>query len=163
MPENISFEQAASIPVALATIVTGLWSHHPQASSLNFPAPWEEGGMTKFVGQAAFIIGGSSSVGQYGTYQLSVRSDRALTNRMTTVCVGTYSYPASEAPRLLTHHHDLLSAPHNVSPVPWSDPCHRSRARSCHDSLYSHRDHRGQTHCVCTRHYLRARDAAPGI
>ncbi|TFK79450.1 NAD(P)-binding protein, partial [Polyporus arcularius HHB13444] len=33
--------------------------------SLDFPAPWEEGGLTTFKGKAAFISGGSSSVGQY--------------------------------------------------------------------------------------------------
>ncbi|KAI0741760.1 chaperonin 10-like protein [Daedaleopsis nitida] len=36
-----------------------------QANSVDFAAPWEEGGLAKYVGQAAFIVGGSSSVGQY--------------------------------------------------------------------------------------------------
>ncbi|KAI0747048.1 GroES-like protein [Daedaleopsis nitida] len=58
-------KQAASIPLALNTVVTGLWSHHPEANSLDFPAFWEEGGTTNFVGQPALIMAGSSSVGQY--------------------------------------------------------------------------------------------------
>ena len=67
IPENISFDQAASIPLGLATVVTGLYNHDPNGKSVNFPAPWEEGGSTKFAGKPAFILGGSSSVGQYGT------------------------------------------------------------------------------------------------
>ena len=67
IPDNISFDQAATLPLTLATTVVGLWAHHSEASeSLNFPAPWEEGGTTKFAGQPALIIGGSTSVGQYG-------------------------------------------------------------------------------------------------
>ncbi|KAI0787295.1 GroES-like protein [Fomes fomentarius] len=65
IPDNITFDQAASIPLCLATAVTGLWSHHREAQSVNFLAPWEEGGTTKYAGQAAFIVGGSSSVGQF--------------------------------------------------------------------------------------------------
>ncbi|KAI0787305.1 GroES-like protein [Fomes fomentarius] len=65
IPENITFDQAASVPLGLATVVTTLWSHDPDAKSVNFPAPWEEDGLTKFAGKPAFIIGGASSVGQY--------------------------------------------------------------------------------------------------
>ncbi|KAI0694764.1 GroES-like protein [Earliella scabrosa] len=65
IPDNISFEQAATVPLCLATVTTGIWAHHPEASSIDLPAPWEEGGTTKLAGQAALIIGGSSSVGQY--------------------------------------------------------------------------------------------------
>ncbi|TFK84531.1 GroES-like protein [Polyporus arcularius HHB13444] len=64
IPENISFDEAATLPVALCTVVTGIWAHEPGARSVNFPAPWEEGGRTKFAGKAAFIVGGSGSVGQ---------------------------------------------------------------------------------------------------
>ncbi|KAI0741737.1 GroES-like protein [Daedaleopsis nitida] len=62
---NISFDEAASVPLTLNTVLTGLWSHHPQATSVDFAAPWEEGGLTKYVGQAALVTGGSSSVGQF--------------------------------------------------------------------------------------------------
>ncbi|KAI0746961.1 GroES-like protein [Daedaleopsis nitida] len=65
IPDNVSMDEAASIPVGLSTVTTGIWSHHPQAQSVDFPAPWEEGGTTKFAGQPALVVGGSSSVGQY--------------------------------------------------------------------------------------------------
>lgn len=68
IPDNITFDQAASVPLGLATVATALWSHDPDAKSVNFPAPWEEDGLTKFAGKPAFIIGGASSVGQYGSY-----------------------------------------------------------------------------------------------
>ncbi|TFK79448.1 GroES-like protein [Polyporus arcularius HHB13444] len=65
IPDNITFDQAASVPLCLATVATGIWSHGPGARSVGFPAPWEEGGLTKYQGQAALIVGGSSSIGQY--------------------------------------------------------------------------------------------------
>ncbi|KAI0741795.1 hypothetical protein C8Q80DRAFT_1123590 [Daedaleopsis nitida] len=69
IPDNISFDEVASVPLTLNTVLTGLWSYHSQASSVDLAAPWEEGGLTKYVGQAAFVIGGSSSVGQFAKPQ----------------------------------------------------------------------------------------------
>lgn len=66
IPDNLSFDDAASIPLGLSTVVTGIWAHHPEANSVDFAAPWEDGGLTKYAGQAAFVVGGSSSVGQFG-------------------------------------------------------------------------------------------------
>ncbi|RPD72428.1 GroES-like protein [Lentinus tigrinus ALCF2SS1-7] len=65
IPDNLTFDQVASAPLCLATVATGIWPHEPGAQSLNFPAPWEEEGLTKFKGKPALIMGGSSSVGQY--------------------------------------------------------------------------------------------------
>ncbi|KAI0671357.1 GroES-like protein [Trametes maxima] len=65
IPDNITFDQAASIPLGLATVATGIYNHDPKAKSVSFTAPWEEGGSTLFAGKPAFILGGSSSVGQY--------------------------------------------------------------------------------------------------
>ena len=66
IPDNLTFDQAATVPLCLATVATGIWPHEPESHSVSFPAPWEEGGLTKFKGQPALILGGSSSVGQYG-------------------------------------------------------------------------------------------------
>ncbi|KAJ8495265.1 hypothetical protein ONZ51_g1817 [Trametes cubensis] len=65
IPDNISFEEAASVPLGLATVVTGLYNHDPNARTVDFPAPWEEDDTTRFAGKPAFILGGASSVGQY--------------------------------------------------------------------------------------------------
>ncbi|KAI0351749.1 GroES-like protein [Trametes cingulata] len=65
IPTNISFDQAATLASGVSTIMRGVYNHHPQARSLNYTAPWEEGGKTKYAGKPALILGGSSSVGQY--------------------------------------------------------------------------------------------------
>ncbi|KAI0366166.1 GroES-like protein [Pilatotrama ljubarskyi] len=66
IPDNISFDQAASVPLGLATAVVGFYNHRaPESRSVKLTAPWEEGGTTKYAGQPIFIIGGASSVGQY--------------------------------------------------------------------------------------------------
>ena len=69
IPEGISFDQAASVPLALATIVLALWDHNPRTEkSVRFTPPWEENGLTQYAGKPALIIGGASSVGQYGSF-----------------------------------------------------------------------------------------------
>ncbi|KAI1797058.1 GroES-like protein [Ganoderma leucocontextum] len=65
VPENITLDQAASVPLGLATVTLGLWGHHPDAKSVSLAAPWEEGGETKYAGKAFVVLGGASSVGQY--------------------------------------------------------------------------------------------------
>ena len=66
IPDNISFDQAASVPVALVAVILPNFNHNPSAKTANFTAPWEEGGQARYAGKPAFIVGGSSSVGQYG-------------------------------------------------------------------------------------------------
>ncbi|KAI0628915.1 GroES-like protein [Trametes polyzona] len=66
IPENISFEQASSIPLGLATVILALYNQHPDwPKTLRFKPVWEEGGSTEFAGKPALVIGGASSVGQY--------------------------------------------------------------------------------------------------
>ncbi|RPD59731.1 GroES-like protein [Lentinus tigrinus ALCF2SS1-6] len=66
IPDNISFDEAASIPLGLATAVLALYNQDPKSDkTLRFTPPWAEGGTSQFAGKPAFIIGGSSSVGQY--------------------------------------------------------------------------------------------------
>lgn len=66
IPEGISFDQAASVPLGLATVVLALWDHNPRTEkSIRLTPPWEENGLAQYAGKPAFIIGGASSVGQY--------------------------------------------------------------------------------------------------
>ncbi|CDO74507.1 hypothetical protein BN946_scf184979.g62 [Trametes cinnabarina] len=66
IPENISFEQAASVPLGLATIILALYNQPPdQPYTLGFKPIWEEGATAEWAGKPALIIGGASSVGQY--------------------------------------------------------------------------------------------------
>ncbi|RDX54066.1 hypothetical protein OH76DRAFT_1479124 [Lentinus brumalis] len=62
------FDQASSVPVALVAVILPNFNHTLAAKTANFTAPWEEGRRTKYAGKPAFIVGGSSSVGQYGTF-----------------------------------------------------------------------------------------------
>jgi NADPH:quinone reductase-like Zn-dependent oxidoreductase len=63
IPDNLTFDQAATIPLCFATAAIGLYSKNEPGPQLT--APWEEGGMEKYKGKPMLVIGGSSSVGQY--------------------------------------------------------------------------------------------------
>nr|VWO94976.1 Alcohol dehydrogenase 1 [Ganoderma boninense] len=65
VPENLTLDQAASIPLALATVTTGIWVHTPNALSVSIPAPWEAGGETQNAGKPILVFGGTSTVGQF--------------------------------------------------------------------------------------------------
>ncbi|KZV71795.1 GroES-like protein [Peniophora sp. CONT] len=67
VPTNISVEEAATVPLGLGTAAIALYNA-PSATCAGFTAPWEADGAGKYVGQAALVIGGSSSVGQYGKF-----------------------------------------------------------------------------------------------
>ena len=56
------------MPLGLATVVLALYSREPEAAgkSLALPPVWEPEGAAAFAGQPALVIGGASSVGQYG-------------------------------------------------------------------------------------------------
>ncbi|KIK44781.1 hypothetical protein CY34DRAFT_599256 [Suillus luteus UH-Slu-Lm8-n1] len=63
IPDNISFDQAASVQVALIPFVVALYAQRPEG--LAYLAPWLEGGNGKYAGQPILIMGGTSTVGQY--------------------------------------------------------------------------------------------------
>ncbi|KAI0325094.1 GroES-like protein [Cubamyces sp. BRFM 1775] len=67
IPSNITFEQAASIPLALITDVTGLFNQSPapQNLGLRYKPVWEPEGATERANTPAFIVGGAASLGQY--------------------------------------------------------------------------------------------------
>ena len=71
-PANISFDEAATIPLAFATAITGLWAHGEGNHSAQLATPWDEGGAMAYAGKAALIFGGSTSVGQFGTLLASL-------------------------------------------------------------------------------------------
>ena len=52
--------------MGVLTVMLPNFNHNAAARTANFVAPWEEGDKSKFVGKPAFIVGGASSVGQYG-------------------------------------------------------------------------------------------------
>jgi len=64
IPEKISFEEAASVPLGLATAAVGFYNP-AEGSSAGLTPSWEGTGAGKYKGQGTLILGGSSSVGQY--------------------------------------------------------------------------------------------------
>ncbi|KAH9885811.1 GroES-like protein [Cubamyces lactineus] len=66
IPDNITFEQAATLPLALATDVLALYNQSAAAEniSLRLKPVWEPEGATAYAGTPAFIVGGASSLGQ---------------------------------------------------------------------------------------------------
>ncbi|KAH7903809.1 chaperonin 10-like protein [Hygrophoropsis aurantiaca] len=60
LPSNISFDQAASLPVCVATTVIALYSK----AGIGYQVPWD-GGRGKYTSQPILVIGGATSVGQY--------------------------------------------------------------------------------------------------
>ncbi|EJF65089.1 GroES-like protein [Dichomitus squalens LYAD-421 SS1] len=64
IPSGFSFDEVATLPVAIATAVLGMYNHHPSSKSAHFIPPWVESGLTAYAGKPALIMGGASSVGQ---------------------------------------------------------------------------------------------------
>ena len=61
----MTFEQAATLPSALATAAFGLYGPNTK-ENLGFTAPWAVGGRNKYAGEPILVIAGASSVGQQG-------------------------------------------------------------------------------------------------
>ena len=66
IPDNLSFDQAATVPLGLATAAVGLYHEENKNGSAALYPPWKDGGLGKYTNEPIFILGGASSVGQYG-------------------------------------------------------------------------------------------------
>ncbi|KAL0059593.1 hypothetical protein AAF712_013644 [Marasmius tenuissimus] len=100
IPEAISYSQAASVPLTLATAAIGLyWTE--KGAGLNPKLDKK----IQFPGQPAVVVGGSSSVGQYGSPQ----DMRLIQTRVINATFSLYSH--SDAQRTLgaTHVVDRTS------------------------------------------------------
>ncbi|KAI0366165.1 GroES-like protein [Pilatotrama ljubarskyi] len=60
LAKSLTFEQGASIPLAIATAAVGLYN---QPGGTLFTPPWAEGGRGKYSGKPMVVMGGSSAVG----------------------------------------------------------------------------------------------------
>ncbi|EIM83601.1 GroES-like protein [Stereum hirsutum FP-91666 SS1] len=67
IPENLSFDEAATVPIGLATAVMGFYGGKAseERGGAGLPVPWEESGRDRFRDEPIFITGGASSVGQF--------------------------------------------------------------------------------------------------
>ncbi|KAF8150175.1 chaperonin 10-like protein [Crassisporium funariophilum] len=64
IPSNISYDQASALPVALTAAYVGLYNINPYG--LGFETPVSANARGKYAGTPIVILGGASSVGQFG-------------------------------------------------------------------------------------------------
>lgn len=60
IPPNLTYSQAATVPLGLDTAAVGLYS---EVLGAGLTPPWTEGGQGKYSGKPILVYGGSSSVG----------------------------------------------------------------------------------------------------
>ncbi|KIP06232.1 hypothetical protein PHLGIDRAFT_24661 [Phlebiopsis gigantea 11061_1 CR5-6] len=66
IPPNLTFDQAATIPLTTATAALALYKEHTEPLiGAGLSPPWDEGGRGKYADQPIFVLGGSTSVGQH--------------------------------------------------------------------------------------------------
>ncbi|KAJ3512074.1 hypothetical protein NLJ89_g3733 [Agrocybe chaxingu] len=68
IPPNLSYDEAATLPVALSTAYVGLFNQNPHGAGFSAPLTQAEEG--KYAGEPLVVLGGASSVGQL-TIQLA--------------------------------------------------------------------------------------------
>lgn len=93
IPAKYTYEDVASFPCAGGAAYLGLFAPNPLG--MGIPNPLAE--RMQELGDTIVIIGGSSSVGQYGALLLASRSNRTQQPR---------SNPILQTRRLLQHHYD---------------------------------------------------------
>jgi NADPH:quinone reductase-like Zn-dependent oxidoreductase len=75
IPDNTSFDDAATFPVAFPAACVLLFPSAPLGLGLNPTFSWDKPQQ----GESALLIGGSTSVGQFGTNSLSLERYKVLT------------------------------------------------------------------------------------
>ncbi|KAK7682602.1 hypothetical protein QCA50_014402 [Cerrena zonata] len=70
IPPSLSFDEAATIPLAISTAGVGLYGPVERGGGTGLTPPWLNEGRKKYSGQPVVVFGGSGSVGKY-TIQLA--------------------------------------------------------------------------------------------
>ncbi|TBU37976.1 GroES-like protein [Dichomitus squalens] len=64
-PDNLSFDEAATVSSGVATAALPLYNHVEGADSVKLFPPWKEGGRGKYAGKSFLVVGGGHI---YGTF-----------------------------------------------------------------------------------------------
>ncbi len=117
----MSYDSAAAVPVALTTAALGLYANQTERGGAGLTPPWEADGAQKYAGKPILILGGSSSVGQFGEY--------LWVYFMADTGIGILrSYPACSPGQLLPDHCDRIVEPCRISERAGGHACHRPKA-----------------------------------
>jgi len=65
IPTNISFDEAATVPLTLSTAAVGFYHSKENGRGAGLYPPWEQGGIGRYSGQPLVVFGGASSTGLY--------------------------------------------------------------------------------------------------
>ena len=123
IPENLTFDQASTIPLGFTTAAIGLYQEKREYGGAGLVAPWADGGRGKYAGQAIYIPGGSSSVGQYGESPL--RSGSMMTLKIApSIATGKTQW-------IQPNHYYSVSTKRRLLPCCGCYSCHRLS----HDSV----------------------------
>lgn len=70
IPSSVSFDEASTLSTGISTAALALYGKDAERSAL-LPAPWLSEGRNKLVGKPLLLLGGASSVGQFGALKYS--------------------------------------------------------------------------------------------
>ena len=68
IPNHLSFEAVASIPVCVTAAFLGLYNTKPYGAG--YIAPLDNSARGKYAGKPLIVVGGAGSVGQFGEWIL---------------------------------------------------------------------------------------------
>ncbi|KAL0576496.1 hypothetical protein V5O48_005471 [Marasmius crinis-equi] len=104
IPEATTYSQAASVPSGLVTAAIGLFAEAPAGAALITSLD----DSIKFTNQGALVIGGSSSVGQYGKLGLSMLDELTQSSRLPAIQLLKWSGFSPIVAYASGHHTDHL-------------------------------------------------------
>lgn len=109
VPDNITLDQACTLPVAIIAIVVGYY----HKTGLGLTPPWTADGLGKYKGESIFIPGGASSVGQFGMLLIASSEFINLTDEYTcfsAIQLARLSGFSIIATTASEHNHDLVKS-----------------------------------------------------